>query len=131
MTRELFVPGTPVQQGSKQPGSLRETTGTRLQIWRQAIAWRVKAAGWHRSPMLSGPVAMRLRFVFPPLTSAPDRYWKVSTPDLDKLVRAVGDALKQGGAYKDDAQIAQIHASKHHGSEPGVHIALEPIEEPS
>jgi Holliday junction resolvase RusA-like endonuclease len=40
---------------------------------------------------------------------APIHY--VSTPDVDKLVRAVGDSLT-GFAYGDDAQVSEAHASK-------------------
>jgi crossover junction endodeoxyribonuclease RusA len=29
--------------------------------------------------------------------------------DLDNLLKALGDALQHGGAYKDDNQIAELH----------------------
>ena len=35
---------------------------------------------------------------------------KISAPDLDKLVRSVGDSLKEGGLIKDDARFAYIIA---------------------
>jgi len=38
--------------------------------------------------------------------------WKVSTPDLDKLVRSIGDALTESGLIRDDARIAMVMASK-------------------
>jgi Holliday junction resolvase RusA-like endonuclease len=38
-------------------------------------------------------------------------YYQVHYPDLDKLVRAVGDALT-GFAYADDRQVCQVHAAK-------------------
>ena len=37
---------------------------------------------------------------------------KVSAPDLDKLLRALGDALKDGGLVRDDARFASIAATK-------------------
>jgi crossover junction endodeoxyribonuclease RusA len=130
MIRELFVPGLPVTQGSKTP-RMREVSGERLRIWREAVGWRVKAAGWHRD-LINGPVRLDLRFVLPAFVSAPDRYWAWSqaSGDLDKLVRAVGDALT-GLAYTDDSRVVQLHASKHHGAEPGVNIIIDPIGDPS
>ena len=129
MIRELFVPGQPVTQGSKAPGRLREVNGTKLRIWREAIGWRVKAAGWHRD-LIHGPVRLELRFVLPVIASASDRYWAWShrSGDLDKLIRAVGDALT-GLAYTDDSRVVQLQASKVHGTTPGVHITVEAIGE--
>jgi hypothetical protein len=54
----------------------------------------------------------------------------VVKPDLDKLVRAVGDALT-GILYRDDAQIVSLNASKRFAGlggdgvleQPGVHLA--------
>lgn len=128
MTRSLFIPGVPVTQGSKTPG-LREVSGPRLKVWRESIAWRVRQAGWHRD-QYTGPVRLELRFVLPVFASAPDRYWAWShrSGDLDKLIRAVGDALTKA-AYSDDSRVVQLSASKHHGETPGVHITITPIPE--
>jgi len=41
-------------------------------------------------------------------------HWKVSRPDLSKLVRAVEDALK-GIVWRDDSQVAAIRALKTYG----------------
>ncbi|MCL2139963.1 MAG: RusA family crossover junction endodeoxyribonuclease [Treponema sp.] len=35
-------------------------------------------------------------------------------PDLDNLLKAVMDALTAAGAWKDDAQVRSIKASKHY-----------------
>ena len=37
---------------------------------------------------------------------------KTTAPDLDKLLRAVGDSLQAGGLIADDAAIASITATK-------------------
>lgn len=77
----------------------------------------------------AGPMVLHCTFVFErPKT----HYWPVnrrhaegelrptapvfypSTPDLDKLLRAVGDALS-GFAYYDDKQVVQMHGSKVYG----------------
>ena len=38
--------------------------------------------------------------------------WKLSAPDLDKLVRSIGDALTESGLIRDDARIGMVLASK-------------------
>jgi crossover junction endodeoxyribonuclease RusA len=77
-------------------------------------------------PPLKGPVLAHLTFVFArpashylpanskrpaPVLRAEAPTYYAKKPDLDKLVRAVGDALT-GFAYTDDCQIAQGHAAK-------------------
>ncbi len=44
-------------------------------------------------------------------------------PDLDHLVRAIGDSLK-GIIYKDDAQIVSLAAHKRYSTEPGVKVEV-------
>jgi Holliday junction resolvase RusA-like endonuclease len=38
--------------------------------------------------------------------------WPHTRPDLDKLLRAAGDALKAAGVYADDSRIVKITATK-------------------
>jgi Holliday junction resolvase RusA-like endonuclease len=47
-------------------------------------------------------------------------------PDLDKLLRAIGDALTIAGVFADDSRIIEINASKSFADQrpPGVHIHL-------
>jgi Holliday junction resolvase RusA-like endonuclease len=54
------------------------------------------------------------------------RGWPTGRPDLDKLVRAVLDALT-GLAWADDAQVCDITATKRYDAtgHPGVAIALD------
>jgi Holliday junction resolvase RusA-like endonuclease len=48
-------------------------------------------------------------------------------PDLDKLMRAVLDALQTAGAFKDDGQVVSINASKLYVAQsPGVMITIAP-----
>jgi Holliday junction resolvase RusA-like endonuclease len=96
-------------------------SSAKVKPWRDVVAWSTVAArnrirGWR--PLL-GPVALSLTFTMPrPRShfgtgrnaavvrpSAPER--PDVTPDLDKLVRATQDALKFGGAFKDDAQVVE------------------------
>jgi crossover junction endodeoxyribonuclease RusA len=129
----FHVLGLPIAQGSKnQFGG--ESNAKLLKPWRNDM--RVAAFGAMSGyPPWTGPVALRATFIFPrPQThlrtgkragevkdNAPG--WKSSAPDLDKLLRAVGDALT-GVAFRDDAQIVDIAATKIYGQTPGVTIHL-------
>ena len=42
--------------------------------------------------------------------SAP--WWPVTKPDLDKLTRALLDALTDAGIWRDDSQAVELHAEK-------------------
>jgi Holliday junction resolvase RusA-like endonuclease len=48
-------------------------------------------------------------------------------PDLDKLIRAIGDALMDAGVLRDDSQLAGIDAEKEYaepGTAPGAQIVV-------
>jgi crossover junction endodeoxyribonuclease RusA len=52
-------------------------------------------------------------------------------PDVDKLARSTLDALRMGGAYRDDAQVVKLHAFKVYadqGEEPGAVIRISDAE---
>lgn len=58
------------------------------------------------------PIILDVRFYLPRPQSLPRRVWAhCKKPDLDKLTRAVGDALK-GVVWHDDSQVVRINASK-------------------
>jgi Holliday junction resolvase RusA-like endonuclease len=51
--------------------------------------------------------------------------WPTVAPDTDKLARCVGDAITDAGLWKDDAQVAVLHAAKRYVAErPGVLITV-------
>ena len=58
--------------------------------------------------------------------------WKVSTPDLDKLVRALGDGLVRGGLLPDDDRICWITARKVevHNSWTGASVTIDDANRP-
>jgi crossover junction endodeoxyribonuclease RusA len=116
------VVGVPVQQGSKRHiggGRMIESAGTRHRDWRHAVATEARsvAAGIPDAP-LDGPLCLSVQFRFPMPTSRPKRLrdigvaWKTSAPDLDKLVRSVGDSLTDSGLIRDDARIGMVIATK-------------------
>jgi crossover junction endodeoxyribonuclease RusA len=119
------VYGVPVPQGSKVPvknkagrivGS-RESNDARLRPWRQEVANGAEIAA-REVGCLDGPLSLNVTFRFPMPKSASKvdrvRGWrpKSTTPDADKLLRAVGDALKAGGLVADDARFAFIRLQK-------------------
>lgn len=114
---ELDVPGIPKPQGSKKHvgrGILIESCRD-LKPWREAISAAAIAAGAVRA---SGPIVVRLEFRFDrPKShygkngvkdSAPKT--KTTKPDIDKLARAVLDALWP--CWGDDSQVVSLLATK-------------------
>lgn len=131
----IFVPGAPAPQGSKRHvghGRMIESS-TAVGPWRERVALAVHAERW---PLLTGPVAVDLSFVMPRPKSTPKRRTPaaIKRPDLDKLERAILDALT-GIAFQDDAQVVELGASKRLASpagQPGVWISVyDMTEEPA
>lgn len=80
--------------------------------------------------MTIGPVQLWLHFTMPRpkahynakgVLKASATIGHTKRPDLDKLARAVKDALK-GVLYADDAQVTALTAEKAYGETPGVHV---------
>ena len=110
---KLFVPGLPAAQGSKRHvggGRLVEQSKA-VGPWRTVIAWHM-ARVWKQA-LLGGPVTVALDFVMPRPKATPKRFTPaaVKRPDIDKLERAVFDALT-GIVWKDDSQVIRVLASK-------------------
>lgn len=118
MVVEVFVPGVPIQQGSMIPGKpVRTAKGMRstmhshnsaeLKAWRSKIAGAVMLArgGEVIDPYVD--VVAIFHMPKPKTTKYPD--YPAGTPDLDKLQRALGDALTESGVIVDDARIVRWH----------------------
>lgn len=130
MTSVSFeVLGVPVQQGShKAVGrgkhSVIVETAKGHGAWRTDVANEARAAamraGLHAP--LDGPLSLHVTFRFPCPTSRTKAHReaaqggrgapKTTTPDLDKLVRCIGDALTASGLIVDDRLIWDLHARK-------------------
>ena len=119
----FFVPGEPITEGSTRAFTsgqrvvVTHDRGPELDQWRLKVAHAAQAAaqdaGWE--PRYDGPVAVTAAFFLPRPKSAKKRLVPHVKPDLDKLIRAVGDALapyKQPGVLKDDSRIVTWHATK-------------------
>lgn len=108
------VPGKPAPQGSKRHvghGVMLESSKD-LGPWRQRVAIMAHNAMRGR-PLLSGAVTVELRFVLPRPVSTPTRSTPaaVKRPDLDKLTRAIFDAIT-GIVVADDSQVVDLRAAK-------------------
>lgn len=116
----FFVPGVIAAQGSKRfvGRGIMIDADPKLKNWRHTIA-----ANCPTVPLLLGPVMIDLTFYFPRpkshygsrkgepyLKDTAPRY-KSSTPDADKIARAVLDALTNV-IYPDDAQVAVLSIAK-------------------
>lgn len=116
---EFEVVGTPAAQGSKR----HVGNGRMVETARGHAPWRAAVAAAARDVApdqpLDGPLHLRVEFRFPMPKSRPAATKaagiapKTSAPDLDKLVRAVGDALTEGGLIADDARISSVFADKY------------------
>jgi crossover junction endodeoxyribonuclease RusA len=125
---DLFVPGKPAPQGSKRHvgGGVMVESSKAVAPWRTTVAWH--AAQAYRLAPLDGAVWVSLLFVMPRPAATPKRSTPqaVKRPDLDKLTRAVFDALS-GVVWRDDSQVVQLVASKRLASleeQPGVNIRV-------
>lgn len=73
------------------------------------------------------PVRLTLEYTFrKPDSVSKKRMHQVVKPDLDKLVRATGDALT-GVIYHDDAQVVEVIARKLYGAIESVRVIAEEV----
>jgi Holliday junction resolvase RusA-like endonuclease len=128
---KFFVPGIPQPQGSKRgfvsangKVNLVESAAG-VKPWRSDV--KVFAADAMHGPLLTGPVFLHCDFVMKrPVSTSKTKPTPPATkkPDLDKLLRAIGDALK-GTVYAEDSLIVEMVGTKRiaeDGEQPGVNI---------
>lgn len=123
----FFIPGTPVQQGSKSLGKNKRTgeavmyeAAKNLGPWRDKVIYGARAAVGARWLPLDGPLEVDLRFWMPRPASHPATIptFPTSPPDTDKLMRAIGDALTQARVIVDDARIIDFSGSARYAGPP-------------
>lgn len=113
------INGEPVTQGSlvAYRGRIINTKTKELHRWRELCA-----TGFLGVVPIEGPVTVDLVFrLLKPKTVKRDA--PHVKPDLDKLTRAVLDALT-GYAYHDDGQVTRITATKVYAPKAGVTITV-------
>lgn len=137
------VPGEPQPQGSTKAFRHRHTgrvmvtsDNARLRPWRDAVCWHARQALAGRGALV-GPVEVVVEFRFARpgghfgkrglRPTAPREH--IVRPDLDKLVRAVLDALSEAGVWRDDAQVVETKARKRYHAQPGAAIEVRPADD--
>lgn len=129
------VPGAAAPQGSKRAIRLRNgrvalvESSARVKPYRAVVALAAREA-WSQPPV-TGAVTVRLDFTF----ARPKSHFTAKgairsgaphfpgKPDIDKLCRAVLDALT-GVVYADDAQVQTLVAVKGYGLTPETEIEI-------
>jgi Holliday junction resolvase RusA-like endonuclease len=123
----LSVTGDPASQGSHaiMQGRIVQVNSKKHKAWRNAITQTALAtlpADWEP---IDEPCELIVNFYLPKPASA-KRSLPTVSPDLDKLIRAVGDSLTDSGVVVDDSRIVRISARKLYaiGIEPGATIEV-------
>jgi len=149
----LFVPGRPVPQGSKT-AFISKSTGkpivvdkdVRLPQWRMKItaaAIEAQAEYAHTMPSLVFPIEGGIGITVGFVMERPKHHFgtgknadkvkpgapvhPATMPDIDKLMRAIFDALTDAQVWKDDGQVVWVQATKTYampGQQAGVSISL-------
>jgi Holliday junction resolvase RusA-like endonuclease len=130
MTQMFYVKGVPIPQGSK---TARVVNG-RVVMWesnKKLKAWRDTITKQVETDMIETysdgtPIKMVLTFEFVKPKSS-SRVHPTVKPDVDKLVRAVLDALTKAGIYHDDCQVVSLRARKSYTVQSGVSILIDAI----
>ena len=136
---KITVHGRPQQQGSSKAFVVRDRrTGkpraivtsdnrTELQAWREAVRTESQTAaideGGYRD---TGPVGLRITWRLPRPKRARAGELPATRPDIDKLERAILDALT-GTWYRDDGQVTDVEKRKRYaaaGDPPSVEIEM-------
>jgi Holliday junction resolvase RusA-like endonuclease len=144
MTASFFVPGVPISQGSKKlmrtnfGRSVMVESSPQLKPWREAVKY---TALRYRAIRSQGAMRVVCTFVFTrpkshygtgknALNLKPSAPASMTTkPDVDKLARAILDALT-GTLYSDDSQVVELKVVKRYAAleEPiGVWIEVENV----
>ena len=144
----FWAPGVPRSQGSKRAGMLKQGKGAerrlratlfpdppQLKQWRREVSAAAARAMPEGMLPLDVPVRVSVVFYFHRPASRQATHLrgeldgesvKATAPDLDKLMRAVGDSL-QGIVVENDSRIVQWSARKVYAEAPGVRVVVEPI----
>jgi len=136
---EILIHGAAAPQGSKTPWGSEANPRTRP--WRGSVA-AAGAEAMGGTGLLASAVSLEISFVFP----RPKAHYRTgkrahelkpnaptymtSPPDVDKLVRAIADAL-QGVVYRNDSQVAQIVARKLYGPSAYCQILIRDLPQPA
>jgi len=117
----IDVSGDPASQGSHSVinGRIVQVNSTKHKRWRNAVVFAALDVIGEDWVPIDEPVELSVIFYLPrPKTAT--REFPAVMPDLDKLIRAVGDSLTTAGIISDDSRIIAIHAQKLYADARGV-----------
>ncbi len=103
------------------------------EVWKACVVREARA--YRPEVPLEGPLRISIDLLFPRPKSLmrakdpPGELWHVSRPDRDNCDKAILDALKDDGWYRDDAQVCAGEVQKFYHSKSGVPGARITIEE--
>lgn len=144
----FWAAGVPIPQGSKRIGRnprtkrpiLLDDNDAVLKPWRELVAhYARRAMVASRAEVLDGPCRVDLTFYMPRpaghykqggelRASAPA--WPAVKPDIDKLERAIFDAITAAGVWVDDSRAVVVQKSKQYAALPhqaGVAVLVTPL----
>lgn len=134
--------GVPIPQGSAKAfvgkGGRAHVTAdnAKTKPWRQTVSTAAREAAQEQGAgRFEGPVQVVASFYFdrPGSVSEKRRPYPTVKPDLDKLLRALLDALTDAGIWKDDSQVIFVEVNKTYISaesrldRPGVTVAVSEV----
>lgn len=115
----IEVSGEPASQGSHSVinGRIVQVNSGKHKRWRNAVAFAALDLVGPDWELLEDPVELSVIFYLPrPKTAT--REFPAVMPDLDKLIRSVGDSLT-GTVIRDDSRIIAIYAQKLYADDRG------------
>jgi Holliday junction resolvase RusA-like endonuclease len=129
----IDVSGEPASQGSHSVinGRIVQVNSSKHKRWRNAVVFAALDLIPEDWEPIDEPVELSVIFYLPRPKSA-TREFPAVMPDLDKLIRAVGDSLTDSGLLRDDSRIIRIHAEKRYADDrgPGALIRLNTLDLP-
>lgn len=133
---ELFVAGEPAPQGSKNAykrgtAVVMVESNKRLPQWRKSLVDALQARLGIEPPFPTGVTVDATFYLTKAKTNK--KAQPTQKPDLDKLARALGDALTISGVLKDDSYIIEWRLRKLFAEfeQPGVEIKITPYNTPN
>ena len=78
---------------------------------------------------MSGPVSLRVLWLFPRGKHHKNGEWRITKPDTDNLQKLLKDCMTRCGFWKDDAQVVREAVEKRWADDPcGLYIEVNELE---
>ena len=122
---EIFIPGKPPTATAQQKGRTRSGVWYKPAKLKAAEDWYMWGLTGKTPPApLSGPIVLRVDFIFQASREHKAGTPKITRPDTDNMVKLLKDCLTHAGFWEDDAQVFDETIIKYYDHEPGVRIFI-------